>query len=70
VTIAMLIAVVNPQIGILVWGWIAFMSPDRLAFGTASGLQYNLIIAIITVFAWLFSKEPKRLPINTTTVLL
>lgn len=66
----MLIALAFPQVGILVWGWVAFMSPDRLTFGFAQNLQFNLIIAIITMLAWLFSREPKKLPLNATTILL
>jgi probable O-glycosylation ligase (exosortase A-associated) len=46
------------------------MSPDRLTFGSTLGFQFNFIIAIITILAWLFFKEPKKSPLNATTILL
>lgn len=51
-----------PAAAVLVWSWIAFMSPHREVFGAAFNFQFNLIIAVVALIAWLGSREPKRLP--------
>ena len=47
--------------GILVWVWLALMNPHRLAFGMAYDFPFSQMIAIVTLVAMLFSREPKRL---------
>jgi putative inorganic carbon (hco3(-)) transporter len=61
---------VLPHIGVLVWAWIAIMNPHRESFGFTLGFQFNMIIAALTLAAWLFSSERKRLPLNPVTILL
>lgn len=63
-------AIVYPYAGVLLWSWIAFMSPHREAFGVAYDFPFNFWVAFITLFAWLFSQEPKRLPSNALSGLL
>jgi putative inorganic carbon (hco3(-)) transporter len=59
----------RPYIGILVWSWIGYMNPHRLAYGFAQNMPFAQIIAIVTVLALLFSKDRKSLPGNTLTAL-
>ncbi len=59
-----------PFTGVLVWTWIAIMNPHREAFGVAHDFSFNFYIAIITLAAWLFSREPKRITPEPTTALL
>ncbi len=59
---ALPLAVVFPFVGILLWAWIAFMNPHREAFGLAFDFPFNFYIALITIGAWIVSREPKRLP--------
>ena len=59
-----------PQIGVMIWSWIAFMNPHREAWGGAAKFEFNMIIAVVTLGAWLFSKEPLKLPKTPMTVLL
>lgn len=58
----------RPYIGILVWSWIGYMNPHRLAYGFAYDMPFAQIIALATVVAILFSKEPKRIPVTGLTV--
>jgi probable O-glycosylation ligase (exosortase A-associated) len=62
--------VIAPYIGALAWIWIALMSPHQYVYGIASSLPVNLIEALITLGAWVVSKEPKRIPLNACTLLL
>lgn len=61
---------VLPHIGVLVWAWIAVMNPHRESYGFSLNLQFNLVIAALTLTAWLFSRERKRIPLNPVTILL
>jgi len=59
-----------PHVGILVWFWIGLMNPHRLAWGATSEMSFAFYIGIVTLGAWLFSREPKRIPVSPVTVLL
>src|SRR6185312_12441234 len=48
-----------PYAGILLWTWFTCMDPHHEAFGFSQTAPLNLIIAIVTIAAWLFSKERK-----------
>ena len=61
---------VRPQIGILMWTWIAYMVPHKISWGFARDFQFAMIIAVVTVFAWLMSRESKKLPIDIVTTLM
>jgi hypothetical protein len=50
----------RPWIGILVWTWLGFMNPHRLAWGFAVNLQFAMIVALTTLVAILISREPKK----------
>jgi probable O-glycosylation ligase (exosortase A-associated) len=58
-----------PFVGLLVWEWFAMMAPHQSAYGFSRALPLNLIIAIATIGSWLVSKEPKRIPSNSVTIL-
>lgn len=60
----------SPQIGILSWIWITLMNPQREVYGFLSSFQLNFYIAILTLVAWLFSRERKIAPLNPVTLLL
>jgi len=59
-----------PFSGILMWTWFTCMQPHQEAFGSAHGERINLVIAIVTILAWLFSKERKIPRIDATLVLI
>lgn len=60
----------RPYIGVLVWSWIGYMNPHRLSWGFAMDFPFAMIIAITTLLAVMFSREPKKIPWTRETVLL
>lgn len=60
----------QPFVGALVWCWIAFMNPHREVWGFATNLPYAMTIFLVTIFACVVAREPKRLELNAVTVLL
>jgi probable O-glycosylation ligase (exosortase A-associated) len=46
------------------------MNPHRLAWGVAHDFEFAAIIAVVTMICALFSKDLKRPPINSVTVVL
>lgn len=60
----------HPHYGIYMWSWLSYMNPHRLAWGFAVNIPFALITALVTMLAYLFSKEPKRFPLTRETSLL
>lgn len=58
------IILIAPQVGVLMWSWVSFMSPQQLVSGMV--LPYVYMTAIVTAIAWLLSPERKALPANLT----
>jgi probable O-glycosylation ligase (exosortase A-associated) len=61
---------VRPYLGVLAWGWTALLVPNAFVYGLAANIRFNFLIAITTAVAWLLSREPKRIPLSATSVLL
>lgn len=61
---------IRPYLGLLMWSWLGYMNPYRLAFGFAYDFPWVEIIAIVTLIALIFSKESKKIPVSTISVLL
>ncbi|WP_119461740.1 putative O-glycosylation ligase, exosortase A system-associated [Rhodospirillaceae bacterium SYSU D60014] len=59
-----------PHVGVLTWAWIAFMNPHRETYGFAYDQPFNKMVAIATIVAWLISREPKRIPMNSTVLVV
>jgi putative inorganic carbon (HCO3(-)) transporter len=49
-----------PATGMICWVWVSIMSPQQVIYGFASGLHFNLVIAVATLLGWLLSTERKR----------
>ncbi len=60
----------QPHYGIYLWSWLGYMNPHKLAWGFATNIPFALITAVVTLAAYLFSKEPKRLPLTPETILI
>ena len=60
----------RPWLGIIVWTWLGFMNPHRLACGFSTTMPFAQIVAITTLVAMLVSREPKKMPVTTVTVVL
>ncbi|MCW5729143.1 MAG: putative O-glycosylation ligase, exosortase A system-associated [Alphaproteobacteria bacterium] len=59
-----------PYVGLLVWGWISFMSPHRQVFGFGTLLPLNMIVAGITLLGLILYKERVRLYSDRTLWLM
>lgn len=60
----------RPWLGILAWSWIGYMNPHRLTWGFAFSFPFASVIGAATLFAWLISKEPKKIPWTPVTITL
>ena len=60
----------RPYIGILMWAWLSYMNPHRLAWGFATEFPFAEVIALATLTGMLFSKEPKNIPWTRESILL
>jgi probable O-glycosylation ligase (exosortase A-associated) len=52
----------RPYIGILVWSWLSYMNPHRLAYGFASTMPFAQIVAITLFISILLSRDKLTLP--------
>jgi probable O-glycosylation ligase (exosortase A-associated) len=60
----------RPWLGILLWSWLGYMNPHRLAWGFAHDFPFSMIVGLVTITAFLFSKEKKEMVWTRETVLL
>lgn len=58
-----------PFAGILTWAWFTIMTPHQMAFGTF-GIPLNLVIAAVTLFAIVYTREAQRFRLDGISVLL
>ncbi len=59
----------KPYIGVLVWSWISYMNPHKLAWGFAKGFPFAYIVAIVLCISIVFSRERLSVPKTGLTVL-
>lgn len=59
-----------PIVGVIAWIWVTLMNPQREVYTFLAGSQLNLFIAVVTLAAWLMSKERKVAPLNPITLFL
>ncbi len=60
----------RPDIGILMWAWLGYMNPHKLSWEFAHDFPYAQIVALTTMFAFLMSREEKKIPWTWETILL
>lgn len=70
VGVGLLYTLKRPHIGIYLWSLIGYMAPHRLTWGFAYNFPFAQLIAAVTIFSMLFSKEPKRFPFTAVTITL
>jgi len=71
-TLAVPVALVNAYFGILMWTWIAYFNPHRLAWGavrTGYFFQPALLIAIPTLLGTIFAPKNKKILCRETVIL-
>ncbi len=59
-----------PWVGVLVWSWIGYMNPHRLAWGFATQAPFALAVAVATLIGMPFAKDRKPIPWERETCLL
>jgi len=60
----------RPWYGILLWSWLAYMSPHRLAWGFAYEFPFSMIVACVTILSFILKKETMKMIWTRETVLL
>ena len=60
----------RPYIGVLMWTWIGFMNPHRLTWGFAYDMPFAMLVALFTLVALMFSREPKKMLWTRETIVL
>ncbi len=60
----------RPYIGVLVWSWIGYMNPHRLAFGFAYNFPYAAVIGAVTIISMVISKDTKWFPKHPANTVL
>ena len=60
----------RPHIGVLLWTWLGIMNPHRLTWSFAYDMQFSFLVALVTLFSLLISREPKRIPWTRETIVL
>jgi probable O-glycosylation ligase (exosortase A-associated) len=60
----------TPYVGVLVWSWLSFMSPQRETFGDATTSPIVFVAALATLIAWLISRRPRPILFERTALLL
>jgi probable O-glycosylation ligase (exosortase A-associated) len=60
----------RPWVGILLWCWLGYMNPHRQAWGFAYDMPFAMITALVTITAFMFSREQKTMIWTRETVLL
>lgn len=58
----------RPYIGVLLWSWLSYMNPHRLAYGFAYNMPYAQVTAIVLLLSLFFNKDKKSIPINILTI--
>jgi len=64
------ICLLRPWVGMLVWSWIGYMNPHRLAWGFARNIPFAFMVAIAVMFGFLFTKDRYSLPRTREVFLL
>lgn len=60
----------RPWLGILLWSWLGYMNPHRLAWGFAYHFPFSMIVGLVTIVAFMVSKEKKDMPWTRETIVL
>src|ERR1700735_4588950 len=60
----------SAPVGVLLWTWVALLSPNELLYGFMGSVPYNKIVAIITLVLVFFTKDKKDPYLDKVFVLL
>lgn len=60
----------RPWVGVLLWTWLAYMNPHRQAWGFAYHFPFSMVVGLVTITAFIVSKQSKDMLWSRETVLL
>ena len=60
----------SPYVGVLVFNWLSLMQPHRLAYGFAVEAPFAMIVAVLTLFGWMITRENKRYQLTPLGMLV
>ena len=64
------LAMLSAHIGVLLWVWVALLSPNDMLYGFMSGVPFNKIVAASTFCLMIISREKKSPYLDATLLLL
>ncbi len=64
------LSLMSAHVGVLLWVWVALLSPNELLNGFMAGVPFNKIVALTTVCLMFISREKKDAYLDTVLVLL
>jgi probable O-glycosylation ligase (exosortase A-associated) len=56
------VSLARPWVGVLLWSWIGYMNPHRLAWGFAYDMPFAQMAAVVTLAGYVFTREKYPLP--------
>ncbi len=68
--VALPLSVVSPHAGVMLWVWVAMLSPNELLYGFMAGVPFNKLIVATTVPFIFLSKEKKDFYLDPILTLL
>jgi len=60
----------RPWVGILLWSWVGYMNPHRLAWGFAHDFPFAMVVGVVTIVSFMASKEKNDMLWTRETVIL
>jgi putative inorganic carbon (HCO3(-)) transporter len=63
-------SLMSAYVGVLLWVWVALLSPNELLFGFMGSVPFNKIVVVTTVIGLFVSKEKKDLYLDATLGVL
>ena len=64
------LSLMSAHVGVLLWVWVALLSPNDLLSGFMAGVPFNKIVALTTVCLLFVSREKKDAYLDTALALL
>jgi probable O-glycosylation ligase (exosortase A-associated) len=59
-----------PFVGVYIWAWLGLMNPHRETYGFAHDMPLNMVVAIVTIGAWMFGRGQKKMRMDALTLFL
>ena len=59
----------DPYWGVLMWNWLAFMSPHRYTWGFAYNMRFSLVVAAATLLSFVLYSGRKTVPWRAPMIL-